>query len=143
VGAPAGAGQTRARAERRTDAGADAGAGASPARSLLNGYGLLQFTPNRKKNPRSPELVKEKKNTRQFDTPDNTKKNRWGVFLQKTHKLNKKITYKRRHKAQNHTKRKYNNKIIKRFNRILPKTRRCWRWRSGACCSARFFRSFA
>jgi hypothetical protein len=58
-----------------------------------------------------PELVKEKK-IHNSDTPDNTKKNRWSIF-KKTHKLNKKsTTYKRRHKAQNHTKRKYNNKII-------------------------------
>jgi hypothetical protein len=50
VGTPAGAGRTQEQeqtqgAERR----AELGAGASPARSLLNGYGLLQFTQTRKK----------------------------------------------------------------------------------------------
>jgi hypothetical protein len=76
VGAPAGAGTW---SRRRT--------GTSPARSLLNGYGLLQFTPN-PKNPRSPELVKEKK-YKTIRHTDNTKK-QVGYFF--TNINNKKST---------------------------------------------------
>jgi hypothetical protein len=66
------------------------------------------------KNPRSPELVR-KKIQDNSDTPDN-KKTGGSISSQKTHKLNKKsTTYKRRHKAQNHTKRKYNNQNNKTF----------------------------
>jgi hypothetical protein len=70
-----------------------------------------------RKNPRSPGTgEREKKIQDNSDTPDNTKKTGGSISSQKTHKHNKKsTTYKRRHKAQNHTKRKYNNQNNKTF----------------------------
>jgi hypothetical protein len=90
VGAPAGAGTDREQeqTQEQEQTGADTGAGASPARSLLNGYGLLQFTPNPKKKSVVPELVKEKK-IQDNSTQNNTKKKQVGISSQKTHKLNK------------------------------------------------------
>jgi hypothetical protein len=69
-----------------------------------------------RKNPRSPGTGEREKNTRQFRHTRQYKKTGGSISSQKTHKLNKKsTTYKRRHKAQNHTKRKYNNQNNKTF----------------------------
>jgi hypothetical protein len=91
VGAPAER-TGRTQEQEQTQEQTRPGAGASPARSLLNGYGLLQFTPNPKKSARSPELVKEK-NTRQFRHTRQYKKKQVGIFLHKKHINNKKINH--------------------------------------------------